>query len=218
MVPFKKLAILGMAAALMQGCDAGSSPDAQARDKMNQGRVAAAKGDDAGRAAAKSLITGAASVPGVSVAASAQAHAVLGQVQYDTGLEMLRDADRKELEASKIALQIAALGAQLGNSATLVQGYQKLDPQPAKTAIDQKVVETKGGPDKPTWVVSDQLKINATSLNAAEQEVSRIQGEIAKRQAAVNDLDQQRIAALKESDDAQKGLRRRKGPGVGRSI
>ena len=126
---------------------------------------------------------------------------------------MLRDADRKELEASKIAAPAnCGEGPRSNSSATLVQrGYQKLDPQPAKTAIDQKVVETKGGPDKPTWVVSDQLKINATSLNAAEQEVSRIQGEIAKRQAAVNDLDQQRIAALKESDDAQKASDAAKG-------
>ena len=196
MPPFKRLAMLGLAAALLQGCDAGSSPDAQARAKMNEGRVAAATGDDAGRSKAKADLTQAASIPDVSSATSSQAHAVLGQVQYDAGLEMLRDADRKELAASRIALQIAALGAQLGNSATLVQGYQKLDPKPAKDAIDQKIVEIKGGPDKLTWVASDVLKLSTISLSAAQQEVSRIQGEIAKRQTQVKDLDGQRIAAL----------------------
>ena len=181
----KQLAVLGLTGALLAGCDAGTNPDAQARAKMNEGRIAAARGDESGRETAKQLLTQAASLPDVSTATSAQAHAELGQVQYDSAIEMLRDADRKELAASQIALQIAALGAQLGNSATLVQGYQKLDPGPAKKTIDQKIVDTKGGPDKPTWTVMDQLKINMTSLNAAQQEISRIQGEIAKRQTQI---------------------------------
>jgi hypothetical protein len=211
MTPYKKLAMLGLAAALMQGCDAGSSPDNQARAKMDAGHVAAAKGDEAGVTAAKQILSGAASVPGISDATAAQAHAALGEVQYNSGLEQLRDADRKELNASRIALQIAALGSQLGNSATLVQGYQKLDPKAAMAAIDDKITQTKGSPDKPAWQATDQLKVNVSSVSAADAEVSRIQGEIAKRQAQVNDLDQQRVAALKEADDSQKASDAAKG-------
>jgi hypothetical protein len=206
----KQLAILGLTATLLAGCD-GASPDSDARAKMNAGRIAAAKGDEEGRSEAKTMLTQAASTPGVSTASSAQAHATLGQVQYDAGLEMLRDADRKELAASRIALQIAALGSQLGNSATLVQGYQKLDPAPSKTQISNQIAQVKGAPDKPTWTASEQAKINVTSQSAAEQEVSRIQGEIAKRQSQIKDLDDQRVAALKEADEAMKASEAAKG-------
>src|SRR4051812_10275440 len=98
----KQLALLGLTAALLQGCDAGSNPDAQARAKMNEGRIAAATGDEAGRTKAQTDLTAAAGVSGASNGSVAQAHSVLGQVNYDTGLEMLRDADRKELAASRI--------------------------------------------------------------------------------------------------------------------
>jgi hypothetical protein len=211
MPSLKQLAILGLAGACLCGCDASSNPENQARAKMNEGRIAAATGDEAGRAKAQADLTSAANISGVSNATSAQAHAVLGQVQYDIGLEFLRLADRKELAASQIALQIAALGAQLGNSAQLVQGYQKLDPSAAKTAIAQDVVQVKGSPDKPAWQVTDQVKITAPSVAAADQEVARIQGEIAKRQTQIKDLDAQRVAALKEADDAQKASEAAKG-------
>src|SRR6478672_3154169 len=123
-----KLAVIGVLAALM-GCDS-RSPDNAAREKMNDGRVAA--GDAEGRGKAETLLTEAANTPEASSASVAQAKAILGQVQYESGLELLRDANRKELAASQIALQIAALGAQLGNSATLVEGYRQRNPQSAQ--------------------------------------------------------------------------------------
>jgi hypothetical protein len=176
---------------------------------MNEGQVAAARGDEDGRSKAENDLKQATTVDGASSSSLAQAHAVLGQVHYDAGLDFLRDADRKELAASRIALQIAALGAQLGNSATLVQGYQKLDPSAAKTAIEQKIVEAKGGPDKPKWIAGDN--INIASLAAADQEISRIQGEIAKRQTEMKDLDTQRVAALEEAEKAMKTSESTKG-------
>jgi hypothetical protein len=199
MPSLKQLALIGLATAFISGCG-GASPDAEVRSKMNEGQVAAAKGDEAGRAQAIADLKEATGIDGASSSTVAQAHSVLGQVHYDAALEFLRDADRKELAASRIALQIAALGAQLGNSATLVQGYQKLDPGAAKTAIDQKITEAKGGPDKPKWIQD----ANIASLAAADQEVSRVQGEIAKRQAEMKDLDTQRIAALDEAEKAMK--------------
>jgi hypothetical protein len=208
MPSLKQLALIGLAATLASGCG-GASPDAEVRSKMNEGQVAAARGDEDGRSKAENDLKQATTVDGASSSSLAQAHAVLGQVHYDAGLDFLRDADRKELAASRIALQIAALGAQLGNSATLVQGYQKLDPSAAKTAIEQKIVEAKGGPDKPKWIAGDN--INIASLAAADQEISRIQGEIAKRQTEMKDLDTQRVAALEEAEKAMKTSESTKG-------
>ncbi len=199
MPSLKQLALIGFVAAAIGGCDV-SSPDNQAREKMNEGRVAAATGDEAGRTRAQSLLTAAANVSDASSASVAQAKAVLGQVQYEAGLEMLRDADRKELEASKIALQIAALGSQLGNSATLVQGYQKLDPIEAKAEIQKKIEEVQGGPSQAKWI-SDA---NIASLSAADQEVSRVQGEIANRENQIKDLGTRRDALLADADKSLK--------------
>jgi hypothetical protein len=206
MPSLKHLALIGFVAAAIGGCDA-SSPDNQAREKMNEGRVAAATGDEAGRTRAQSLLTEAANVTDASSASVAQAKAVLGQVQYEAGLEMLRDADRKELEASKIALQIAALGSQLGNSATLVQGYQKQDPIEAKADIQKKIGEVEGGPSQTKWI-SDA---NIASLSAADQEVSRVQGEIASRENQIKDLSTRRDALLADADKSLKASESAKG-------
>src|SRR5581483_8604329 len=96
MPSFKQLAILGLGTALLAGCGDGN-PDSQARDKMNEGRIAALKGDEMSIRQAETDLQSAATVSGVSTATSGQAHAVLGQVKYDAGLEILREADRKEL-------------------------------------------------------------------------------------------------------------------------
>ena len=44
MPSLRKLALIGLSAGLLMGCDAGSSPDNQARTKINDGRIAAARG------------------------------------------------------------------------------------------------------------------------------------------------------------------------------
>lgn len=206
MPSLKQLALISLAAAMIAGCDAGS-PDNQARAKMNEGRVAAATGDESGRSKAQTLLTEAANVPDASNASVAQAKAVLGQVQYEAGLEMLREADQKELEASKIALQIAALGSQLGNSATLVQGYQKLDPIAAKAEIQKKIAEVEGGPSQTKWIA----EANIASLSAADQEVSRVQGEIANRENQIKDLTTRRDALLADADKSLKASESAKG-------
>ena len=64
MPSLRKLALIGLSAGLLMGCDAGSSPDNQARTKINDGRIAAAKGDDAGRDAARADLRQAANVSG----------------------------------------------------------------------------------------------------------------------------------------------------------
>ena len=134
---------------------------------------------------------------------------MLGEIQYEAGLEVLRDAERSDLTASQIALQIAAIGAQLGNSAVLVQGYQKLDPSAAKAEIEKRITEATGAPNQAKWITEGN--VNIANLNAATQEVSRIQGEIAKRQGQIKDLDTQRVAALEEADKAMKSSDASKG-------
>src|SRR5207302_1688872 len=59
------------------------------------------------------------------------------------------------------------------------------------------------------WIADD--KTNIASLSAADQEISRIQGEIAKRQNEMKEVDTQRVAALEDAEKAMKTSESTKG-------
>ena len=65
---------------------------------------------------------------GASTATVAQAKGVLGEIQYEAGLEVLRDAERSDLTASQIALQIAAIGASLATAPSWFRAIKSLTP------------------------------------------------------------------------------------------
>ena len=63
---------------------------------------------------------------------------------------------------------------------TLIDGYRKGDPKTARAALDQKIAEAQGGPDKPAWFTFDKSQI--PTLAASTQNISKLQGEIAQKQ------------------------------------
>src|SRR4051794_20041566 len=113
--------VLGLSG--LSGCGQGG-PDQQVHDALNKARVETAEGNpDVVRSAAKDVET-AASNTDASEVVQAQAKQVLGQLHYDAALDTMRELDRREIEASRLALEVAELGRQVGLSTILVDGYR----------------------------------------------------------------------------------------------
>src|SRR5205814_3815100 len=96
--------VIGAAVGLLliaTGCDV-SSPDRKVQDEIAQGRVAAAKGYPDGASEAEQHFKAAADNTNAYELTNAQAKQMLGQAQSDSAQEMLREADRKEVEAARI--------------------------------------------------------------------------------------------------------------------
>ena len=113
--------VVGAMTALV-GCGNGG-PDQQVHKTLTDARVeTAAGGEDALRKAQKDVE--AASVrTDASDVVQAQAKSVLGQLYYEAALDGIRDLDRHEIEASRLALEVVELGRQIDLSRVLVDGY-----------------------------------------------------------------------------------------------
>src|SRR2546430_2684327 len=99
--------------------------------------------------------------------------------------------------------------ALIGLAGTFVSARGGARPDRAVSRKDENRASAGGGPAKPKWIGDPNA--NMASLGAADQEISRIQGEIAKRQNEMKDVDTQRVAALEEAEKAMKSSESTKG-------
>src|SRR4051812_38669022 len=139
------------------GCDT-STPDRQVADEIMQARAAAAEGPG-GQQKAEQHYQAAASNTGASDLVRAHAKVVLGESQLDAARDAMRVAADKEMQAARVELEIGALARQLGVGATMIDGYKKLDPAPARGELQKRITEAQGGPDKPVWFTHGDSQI-----------------------------------------------------------
>src|SRR5207247_4777043 len=144
------------------------------------------------------ILQGAAGQNDASDVVTAQTKAALGEAQYSAAIDALRHVDANEVQGARMTLDIGALARQLAIGGTLIDGYRKGDPKTARAALDQKIAEAQGGPDKPAWFTLDKTQI--PTLAATTQNISKLQGEIAQKQAQIKQLDDQRTALIKQAD------------------
>jgi hypothetical protein len=198
--PVKQLAILAAAAATwagVLGCDDTLGNDKQVRRAIVDAREAAAKGDS-GRADALQKLQDAAGNTGASPAASAQAKAVLGAAEVAEAARLQQTVDANGRDIARLVYEIGILGNQIANSNLKVEGYRAQEPSAAREDVKKKIAEVQGGGEKATWITAENA--NIPTLAAVKQDISRLQGEIAKRQEEAKALEQQRVAAAAEAD------------------
>jgi hypothetical protein len=183
---------------IVQGCGQGSA-DQQVRMQLDDARVKAAEGTTESLEQARKIAESASVQNDLSDVTKTQAEAALGQIHMDAAMQRIAEFDQKQLAASRLALDIAELGRQIGLSNVLVEGYQLLDPARVRTDIAQKIADAQGGPDKPTWV-APQGKSSVPTLAALQQQISQTEGQIAQKQSQIQQLQQQRQQTLEQAD------------------
>ncbi len=192
--------LLAAASAFLAGCDNDErKADRQVQQDLAEARqVAQMGGEDANQASAK-LLQDAANRGDASAGVRATAKAAVAQNEMETADELLRKIDRAEMDLARVTWEISQLTEQIRTNASVVAGYKKYDPKPAREAIAQKIAEAQGGPGKPVWFTHGNATI--PTLSAVKQEIARLEGEIAQRQEQVKSLTEQRGRIL---DDAEK--------------
>jgi hypothetical protein len=209
--PVKHVAILAAAVSTwagVVGCDDQLGNDKQVRRAIVESREAASKGES-GRADALKKLQDAADNKGASPAASAQASAVLAAAEVAEAGRLMKTVDESNREISRLVYEIGILGQQIANSNQKVAAYRASAPTAAQADAKKKLAEAQGGGDKAVWIAAENA--NVPTLAAVKQDVSRLQGEIAKRQDQIKQLEQQRLAAAAEADKNRQASDNEKG-------
>ncbi|HEV2294999.1 MAG TPA: hypothetical protein VGR35_14185 [Tepidisphaeraceae bacterium] len=196
--PVKQLAILSAAVATwagVLGCDDNLRNDKQVRSAIVEARAANANGEYAD---ALQKLTEAAGNTGASPAASAQAKAVLGAAEMAEAQRLMQTVDVNNRDIARLVHEISLLGASIANSNLKMERYRGFEPTVARQDAKQKIEQVQGGGEDKSWIAAENASI--PTLAVVKQIVSRLQGEIAKRQEELKQLQQKRVAAAAEAD------------------
>lgn len=210
----KRWTVLGMAAAtvstaLLAGGCGSAEADQSVRDAIVKSQEAQRKGGDEGQKEAQQILESAVQKTDASNGTKAQAKSALGQLQLDAARDTLRDSSRYEIEAGRLALEIAQLSNLVGRSNTLVEGYKQNDPQKVKESIDQQIAQAQGAADKPAWITNEKMTL--PTLATVKQTISQLEGQIAQKSDALKQLDQQRVQKLEDAEKITKDSANAKG-------
>jgi hypothetical protein len=201
----KRAVLLAVAAALVAaGCDTpANTADKAAREDIAQSRIALATTADPalGARQAQQLLDAAAG-NAVGATTKVQAKALLGQLLLREARDLSWQIDRLDRDVQRLCTEITELSGQVRIGAQLAEGYKQFDPAPTIAALEQRVVEARGGADRAVWFESEGAQF--ASLSALAQEISRLEGEIAARQEEIRNLESQRVSALASAEDAAK--------------
>ncbi|MGB7158743.1 MAG: hypothetical protein WBD40_11790, partial [Tepidisphaeraceae bacterium] len=210
--PVKQLAILAAALATLAGgvvgCDDSLASDKQVRRAVVESREVAATGEG-GREEALKKLQDAAGNTGAGPAASAQAKSILAAAEKAEAARLMQTVDANNRDIARLVYEIGILGNQIANSNLKIAGYRGTEPKAAREDAAKKISEVQGSGDKTTWITADNA--NIPTLDAVKQDVSRLQGEIAKQQEEIKNLDAQRVAAGAESDKNREASEKEKG-------
>jgi hypothetical protein len=211
--PVRQLTVLAAAAATwagVLGCDDSLGNDKQVRRAIVEARQASAKGDDAGQKDALEMLREAAGNTGASPAASAQAKASLAAAEVADASRLMQIVDANNREISRLVYEINILGGHIANSNIKTDRYRGLEPTAAREEAKKRIAEIQGSDGKGSWITAENASV--PTLAAVKQDVSRLQGEISKRQEEIKQLEQQRIAASAEADKLREAAEQAAGP------
>jgi hypothetical protein len=194
----KRIAILSLATAAVfcGGCDQTAEADKNLSEALAQANVI---GDpaDAQFAGAMQVLQDA-TRDNVSPAIKAQAKAKLASMERLQADELLREAARKDISTARIAMQVLQAASQVQATNLQIETYKKLDPGTVKAEIQKMINAAKGGAEQVNWIGEGDSALPTEA--AAQQKVSKLEGEIAQKQEQVKTLTDQRTKALEEAE------------------
>lgn len=203
--PWKQLAktilaasVLSPLIALTPGCEKLESPTTQADRDVTAKLCESERTRLANPAQAQSALNAATAITQASPAIRIIAFSRQAQFELDSAIALTRNLDQSELAIADLLSSLKQLINQIQSGNDAAASYAKLDPKPVLDALALKVAEVQGSADKPAWFTHDDARI--PTISAVKQEISRLEGEIAKCQQQANSLADQRAAALAEAE------------------
>lgn len=199
-----------LAAMFLPGCDnQQNQADKQVQQELAQARLLllSAKPGDADQAYQK--LQEAAANAAASDDVRAAAKAALAQAELDMAQSFMRQLERAEMDLARVVWEISQLAEQIRTCGSIVSGYLKYDPQPARQNVADRIAQVQGGPGKPEWIRHDNAVI--PTLSAVRQEISRLEGQIASTQEQIRTLSEQRSRLLEQAEQAAAQAERLKG-------
>lgn len=198
----RSLILLSLASsAFVAGCD-DQSADRQAQKDVERGHLLALGGTEESLTQSKQLLESASANAAASPAVQANAKSLLAQVELEAARAAQRDIDRQMMDLSRLVSEITQLSQQIATTNALVAGYRTYDPKAALASIEKNIADATGGPDKSAWFTHDDAQI--PTLVVLKQDISRLEGEITKRQDQLSQLNTRRAAVLTDADQVSR--------------
>ncbi len=195
-----RLILPGLASLLiLSGCDE-QSADRKVQNDVDRSHQLALGGTEESLSQARQLLESASTNASASPATQANAKALLAQIELEAARAAQRDIDRQMMDVSRLCSDITQLGQQIATTNALIAGYRRYDPQEALASIQQKIADATGGPDRAAWFTHENSQI--PTLTVLEQDIARLEGEIAAQEAKLQQLSAQRTQVLTEADTA----------------
>ncbi|MEM8872681.1 MAG: hypothetical protein AAGD32_00340 [Planctomycetota bacterium] len=191
-----KLALAAAAVTLFMGagCDDPDSPENKIKAGLaNASGSLAAENYDALRAD----LTGLTSTGG-SPTELANTYDLLAQVELASARAIRNDANAKLVDVEKRLQDLAGVSSNLADVNRRIAALRSADPGPALQAIDDTVAGLRGAGNAETFTIGD---VDIETVGTLEQEVSRLQGEVANLEAQRQQLETTRLAALKRASE-----------------
>ncbi|HVT90096.1 MAG TPA: hypothetical protein VHD56_14680 [Tepidisphaeraceae bacterium] len=186
------------AALLVGGCDDSQhQADKKVQSDLSEARQFALSQDAAQE---HSKLEEAAGNTDASPGVHAQAKAALAEAEFEVGRNTAAKIGRADVTLARTLWEISQLADQIRAGNMSVAGYRKYDPKPAREAIAARIEQAAGGADKPAWFTHDHSTI--PTLDAANKEIARLQGELTQRNEQLTNLTQQRTRLMDEAEQS----------------
>lgn len=137
-------------------------------------------------------------VTGKSDVAVARARELQARAEYSAGTKMMRQASNQASDLAMRMIEINHLISTIQTSNALVAGYSKYDASPIRAEAKSQVAQIQGSANQSAWV---DTKHPVPSLSAVKQTISKLQGQISRKQEQVEKLSQQRVEDLRKAED-----------------
>jgi hypothetical protein len=202
---------LAMAAGAMLplagGCDDAHKADKRVLKTIEEARVADAE-------KAQTLLTQAAAEANAAAATKAYAKAMLAQAEVNSALARISDPEKgieaAHREIARLVWEIDQLGQHIQTTNVLAANYSKFEPKEARAAVAGQIAAANGSGDKPNWIGEGPNGV--PTLAAITQQVNQFQGEVAKQEAMIQQLQAARQQKAREAEQAARQAEATTGP------
>ncbi len=194
-------AFLIAAAVFVAGCDT----DTGKADKRVQQAVADSASKRAGYsdASVSAAITTLEKTIGESAAGQASkavSRAALGQAEMDSANLDVNQLMSKHAELQRLVMQMNRLAGEIGNSNTLVAGFEKRNPAKTVASLQAERAAARGTEGKAEWITTGKGVIRTETATKAD--IARLEGEINKLKDANKALSADFDKALADASQA----------------
>ncbi|MGH7317497.1 MAG: hypothetical protein ACREJS_14680, partial [Candidatus Rokuibacteriota bacterium] len=204
--PFRRLAACALlvscsslATGPLVGCDDSRAADEQVSEVIAKSialRQASGVTDDA----AISTLSAAAGNTDLSAGTKVNAQTAVAQAEFERANALIADLRADRAQVHRLVWEINQLAAQIAAGSSAVAGFSQLEPTESLKAVQDKIAEARGKGEDSAWFTHGDSRI--PTLSAVTQDISRLGGDVSKREDQIEGLKSQRQKLLDDADAA----------------